>query len=89
MNKILIIFLCLGIIIGLMGTSIALEGYTKVKELKEINSKGLCDRESEMNVTKKQCKEGDKERQFKLKNTHIQIDVLENNGTEVLKIYAK
>ena len=78
------------LIAGMVGASRYVEDYTKTKELKEVSSKGLCEKEDEMNVTKKQCKEEDKDRKIKLKDTHIQIDVLNNSqGSEVLKIYAK
>jgi hypothetical protein len=78
------------LIAGMVGASKYVEDYTKTKELKEVNSKELCEKESEMNVTKKQCKEEDKDRKIKLKDTHIQIDILNNSqGSEVLKIYAK
>jgi hypothetical protein len=88
MNKIIITLVFLLLIVGMVGATMSIKDFTKKGSLKEISSKKLCEKENNSNIKYKKCKVTEKK--IKLKEKGLTIEVLENNdGEEVLKVYAK
>jgi len=58
----------------------------KIRKLKELNANKLCEKEIELNMTKKQCKGS--ENKTKIDNNHpLQFEL--NTETEVIHIWSK